>query len=579
MAAMLRDLLYASRALRRSPAFAASAILALALGVGANTAVFSVVYAVLLKPLPYDRPDRLVLLSERAADGNDTGVVSAGTFVDWRTRSRTIASMAVLTRPGNFQSLWVVGDRLETVTVSAASPALFPTLGVAPILGRTFRPEEQQDKPSGDRGEMVISYPLWQRLFGGASDVVGHAIRIEDRNPGRVVGVMPRGFAFPEGVDAWTNLSFVNGVPPARRRTQSLFTVARLRPGVTIDDARRELDGISAQLASEQPASNAGWTAQVQRFAGSDTAAAEPALMALLGAVAGVLLIGCASVANLLLARASARRREMAVRLALGAGTRRLVRQCLAEALVLSALGTTAGLVLGEWLTGVLVRLAPPDIPRLGEVGLNGPLLLFAIGAGLSSAVFIGLAPAVKALAPIARAWFVPTARAATRAEPALRRVLIGGEVAVVVLLLTAALLLVRTFVNLRGVDLGFRTEHVLSVSTRWPIGRSFRPPRASAPGPASSAPSIRCSTRSTSVPGLGRRRPDRGRAAHRQSLQRFALADRCARGIGADPAVRSARPVDRCLTVCRQATSAPWAFRFCAAATSPTPIGSPTNS
>jgi len=471
---MRRDLLYALRTLRRSPAFAASAILALALGVGANTAVFSVVYAVLLKPLPYDSPDRLVVLSERAADGNDTGLVSAGTFVDWRTRSRTIASMAVMTRPGNFQSLWVVGDRLETVTVSAASPALFPTLGVAPILGRTFRPEAQQDKPSGDRGEMVISYALWRRLFGGASDVVGHAIRIEDRNPARIVGVMPREFAFPEGVDAWTNLSFVSGVPPARRRAQSLFTVGRLRPGVTIDDARRELDGISAQLASEQPASNAGWTAQVQRFAGSDTTAAKPALLALLGAVAGVLLIGCASVANLLLARASARRRELAIRLALGAGAWRLVRQCLAEALVLSTLGTTAGLGLGEWLTRVLVRLAPPDIPRLGEVGLNGPLLLFAAAAGLLSAAFIGLAPALEATRADRAGIVRPDTRAATTRGARVRRLLIGGEVAVVVLLLTGALLLVRTFVNLRGVDLGFRTEHVLSVTTRWPIGRVF---------------------------------------------------------------------------------------------------------
>jgi predicted permease len=220
-------------------------------------------------------------------------------------------------------------------------------------------------------------------------------------------------------------------------------------------------------------------------LAGSDTATARPALLALLGAVAGVLLIGCASVANLLLARASGRRREMAVRMALGAGTWRIVRQCLTEAIVLSALGTIAGLVLGRWLAGVLVHLAPPDIPRLGDVGMNGTLLLFAIGVGLASAAFIGLAPAVQAARADRAGVLRPDTRTATSRGASVRRLLIGGEVAVVVLLLTGALLLLRTFVKLQHVDLGFQTDHVLSVSTRWPIGRVFPSKPGVRPWPA----------------------------------------------------------------------------------------------
>jgi predicted permease len=472
---MLRDFVYAVRTLRRSPLFAASAVLALALGVGANTAVFSVVDAVLLRPLPFDQPDRLVRLSERDPSGVDRGVVSIGTFVDLRTRSRTLESVAVYTIPGGGQTLWSLDDRLQTVKTSAASPALFSLLRGRPILGRTFTPDDPQGGgPSADRGKFVLSYGFWQRAFGGASDVVGRSVSVEGRFSGEIIGVMPRGFAFPEAVDAWANLPFGHVVPPARRRQQSFNAIARLRPGVTLDDARRELREISTQLALEQPATNRGWTAQVVPQAGSDTAGVKPALLALLGAVAGVLLIGCASVANLLLARASGRRRELAVRLALGAGTYRLVRQCLAEAMMLSVMGAAAGLAVGHWLSGVLVHLAPPDIPRLAEVGLNVPLVLFAAAVAVISAAFVGLAPALQAARAGRHEGLRPDARAATSRGRTARRVLIAGEVAVVVLLLAGASLLVRTFVKLRQVDLGFEPQHVLNVSARWPIGKLF---------------------------------------------------------------------------------------------------------
>src|SRR3954468_11764217 len=471
---MLRDLIFAVRTLRRAPGFAVSAILALALGVGANTAVFSVVYAVLLKPLPYEQPDRRGRSSGvDPGAGGEQGGVWAGTFVDWRARARTLEAIAIYGIPFDGETLWTLGDQVVIVKAATASPAIFSLLRVQPILGRTFR-GEQEPVPAGALGQFVISYGLWQRAFGGASDVVGRTVMIEGRFPREIVGVMPRGFSFPDGTEAWTSLP-MGTVAAAARRARSFLGIARLAPHATIDDVRRELDGISAQLASEQPASNAGWTARVEPLAGSDTASTRPALIALMAAVAGVLLIGCANVANLLFARATARRREMAVRVALGAGVSRLIRQCLAEAALLCVAGVAAGLVLGQWLAGVLVRLAPPDIPRLANVGMSGAVLLFAIAAGVLSAGLTGLAPALQAARADVHGGLRPDARAATPRGARLRRRLLAGEVAIVVVLLTGALLLVRTFVNLRRVDLGFETEHVIEVETRWPVGRVLR--------------------------------------------------------------------------------------------------------
>lgn len=477
---MFNELRYSARTLRRSPLFVATASLALALGIGANVAVFSVVYAVLLKPLPYSEPERLVRLSERGPDGVDTGVVAAGTFEDWRTRSRTLESVAAYTEPRGGETLWALGNRYYGVRISRVSPSLFELLRVAPALGRAFRPEREQDRPSGDHGQFVLSYGVWQRLFGGAPDVVGRTISVEGRFPGQIVGVMPRGFAFPDGADAWGNLAFVSGVPDAHRRRESFRVIARLRAGATIDTLRAELRDMSVQLATEQPATNAGWTAHAVPLAGADTAGATPALLALLGAVAGVLLIGCASVANLLLARATARRHETAVRIALGARLSDLVRLCLADAIVLAACATVAGVGLGEGLVHVLVRLAPEDVPRLSEAGVNAPVLLFAAATGALTTVLIGLAPVLHGARTDRRGSVVWDSRAATAPSAHVRHWLIAGEVAIVVLLMTGAFLLVRTFVNLRGVDLGFRTERVLYVSTRWPIGKLFGPPPTS---------------------------------------------------------------------------------------------------
>jgi len=271
---VLHDLRYASRTLRRSPGFTVSAILALALGIGANTAVFSVVYAVLLKPLPYAEADRVVRLYEiNQREGIDRESVSAGTFVEWRERARTLEGVAAFTIPFGGETIWTAGDQVMVVKSSAVSPSLFSVLRVQPILGRTFTPEGQPAAPDA-LAELVISYGLWQRAFGGAADVVGRTVMVEGHLPREIVGVMPRGFAFPDESEAWSSMTMDRFVP-AQRWVRTFEVVARLARPATIDDVRRELAGICAQLASEQRASNAGWTARVEPLAGSDTGAAR----------------------------------------------------------------------------------------------------------------------------------------------------------------------------------------------------------------------------------------------------------------------------------------------------------------
>ena len=475
---MLHDLRYALRGLRRSPLFAASAIAALALGIGANTAVFSVVYAVLLKPLPYPQPDRLVRLSEsNVVQSEHPDTVSAGTFLDWRARTRTLSAMAAFTMGG--QALWTIGDRVEPVKTSAVSPPLFAILGASPLRGRAFGPETER---SG--AEYVISYDFWQRAFGGAPDAVGRTVQVEGRFSGRIIGVMPKDFSFPAGTDAWTKLSLEGQVSPARRRALSYPTIARLSPRIDVDQVRAELEGLSRQLAVEHPDSNAGWTPVIVPLQGSDSSATRPALLALVAAVAAILLIACVNVANLLLARASDRRRELAVRLALGAGAPRLVWQCLSEALLIASAGTLAAVGVAQWISRGLVRVAPADIPRLADVRLNIEALAFAACAGLLCSLVVGLAPALHAVQAERDGALRLNVRGTAARGALLRRLLIAAEVGAVVLLLTGAALLMRTFVKLRGVDLGFQPQQVLTVQARWPTGRLFPATRTIRPWP-----------------------------------------------------------------------------------------------
>jgi putative ABC transport system permease protein len=430
--------------------------------------VFSVVYAVLLKPLPYEEPNRLVQLSERNPSmPSAEAVVSAGTFVDWRSASHALESAAVYAPLfGNGETIWNIGDRAVVVKCAGVSPALFSTLRVQPILGRGFRAETAQP-PDGALGQFVIGYGLWQRAFGGAPDIVGRRIDLEGGLPREIAGVMPRGFDFPDGTEAWTSVPLPS-VEVRQRRARSFAAIGRLASRATIDDLRDELRHISARLAVDYPASNAGWTPDVEPASNANAKSARLSLLALLAAVGGVLLIACANVANLLLARAAARRDELSIRLALGATRGRLLRHSLAEASILTAAGLSAGLVAGRWLAGALIRLAPPDLVAGHAIALDAPVLAFSAAASVICVALTGTAPALQ----IARAASGPRAdvRGASARGAQLRRWIIGAEAAIVVLLLAGALLFLRTFVNLRHVDLGFAPGRVLAVETRWPV-------------------------------------------------------------------------------------------------------------
>jgi len=481
---MLTDLRHALRWLRRAPLFTASATAALALGIGANTAVFSVVYAVLLKPLPYAQPDRLVQLAERnQSNPGGEAHVSAGTFIDWRARSRALEGLAVYAPLfGNGETVWNIGDRAVIIKTAGVSPSMFSVLRVQPLVGRGFR-GDTETVPQGALGQFVIGYALWQRAFGGARDIVGRRVDLEGNLPREIVGVMPPGFDFPDGTEAWTSTPLVS-VPAAQRRARSFTVIGRLAPGATIDALNRELSDISAQLAVDYPASNAGWVPDVKPASNSNAATARLALLALLAAAAGVLLIACANVANLLLARMAARRDELSMRLALGASTARLIRYSLVEAGLLVVAGLAAGLVIGRWIARVLVSLAPADLIPSQGIGLNGPVLAFTMAASVVCLALIGLAPALQVRRAARHLGLRPDLRAATTHAAALRRWFIGVEAALVVLLLTVSLLFFRTFTNLRQVDLGFEPDRVLAVETRWPVGYLLKAAPGTRPWP-----------------------------------------------------------------------------------------------
>jgi predicted permease len=481
---MLMDLRYALRWLRRAPLFTASAIAALALGIGANTAVFSVVYAVLLKPLPYQQPDRLVQLSERnPSKSGQEPVVSAGTFVDWRTRSRALESVAVYAPLfANGETVWNIGDRAVIVKTAGVSPSIFSVLRVQPMLGRGFR-AETETAPTGALGQFVISFGLWQRAFGGARDIVDRRIDLEGNLPREIVGVMPPGFDFPDSTEAWTSVPLPNVAVP-QRRARSFKAIGRLAQNATIDDLTRELSGISAQLAVDYPKSNSGWVPEITPASNSNASTARLALLALLAAASGLLLIGCANVANLLLARVAARRGELSIRLALGASTARLVRYSLLEAGILAAAGLSTGLLMGSWIARVLVTLAPVDLAPTQAITLSGPVLGFSAFAAVVCLGVIGIAPALQVARLAGCSGLRADSRAATTHGAGLRRWFIGAEAAIVVLLLTVALLFLRTFTNLRHVDLGFEPDRVLAVETRWPVGYLLKAAPGARPWP-----------------------------------------------------------------------------------------------
>jgi predicted permease len=471
MGALIQDLRYAFRQLVKHPGFTLVAVLTLALGIGATTALFTVINGVLVRPLPYPNPDQLLLLYSAYPDrGSNRGTLSRPDFDDWARRSRTIERMGLYTTlPGNL----VLSDQegAREVRTAHVSWGLLSTLGTGPALGRVFR----EDDETGNPFVVVLSHGFWLRQFGGDSSVVGRTVTLSDKSF-QVIGVMPQGFGFPDpNVEAWALLAIIppENIPMQLRGVRFLRAVGRLARGATPDQARQDLSAIALALSHEYPEPNEGLeAADVRPLRDAVVGNVEMALLILFGAVGLVLLIASANVASLLLARGIARHRELAVRTALGASRRRVVRLLVTESAVLGVLGGVAGCVLAFWGVEVILARSAGIIPRVGEVSPDGRVLAFALAVTLFTVLLFGLLPAwaVARADPARQLGEAGGDRGTTRLRA--RGGLVAAEVAVAVVLLIGAGLLVRSLWTLSDVNPGFRPDGALALTLTIPTSR-----------------------------------------------------------------------------------------------------------
>jgi predicted permease len=464
---LLSDLRYGVRVLLRAPGSSMIAIVALALGIGANTAIFSLVDAVLLRPLPYAQPDRLVQVWEDATHlGFPRNTPAPGNFVSWKEQNQVFEDMAA-SRNASF-NLTGRGDP-EAVVGRSVTANLFPVLGVAPALGRVFTAEE--DRPGGPP-VAVIGHALWQRRFGGDAGVVGSTVEVDGRTT-TIVGVMPRDFVYPKREhEMWVPLA-LPAEQMANRNAHYLQVVARLKPDVPVERARADLAAIAERLARDFPASNRDVGVVVVPLAEEVLGDTRDAVLVLMIAVGCVLLIACANVANLLLSRATARRREIAVRVALGAGRLRIVRQLLTESVLLAVLGGALGLTIALWSFDLLATFIPTGASHAAALGLDARVLGFTAALALATGVVFGLAPALS----VTRQDLGDELKAAgshgfAASHRRLRGALVVSEVALAFLLLAGAGLMLQAFARVRAVDPGFRAGNVLTARTMLPSPR-----------------------------------------------------------------------------------------------------------
>lgn len=454
---VMQDIRYALRRLRTTPGFTIVAVLTLALGIGANSAIFTVINAVLLRALPYREPDRLVLLSEHS-DRFPLLSVSYQNFVDWRDQSHSFTGVGAVRNLG--MNLTGVGDA-ERLTGQMATANLFELLGVQAFRGRTFLPQE--DRP-GAAGVAMISYGLWQRRFGGSERVIGQSLTLDAR-PYTMIGVLPPGFQVlqqtPEVVlpfEPWAKT-----LPDDRSWHPGILPIARLKPGVSLEQARSEMDTIGRRLEQQYPVYDTGTSVVVNPMQSQLVQNVRPALLMILGAVGFVLLIACTNVANLLLARATARKREVAVRTAIGATRWRVARLVLTESMLLSVMGAAAGLFLAYVAIPSLLRLGASSLPAGLNVHMDGVVLMFTTLVAVLAGTLFGLAPALHMARVDLRSALNETDRGAVGAGVIkLRGVLVVSEVALAVLLLVGAGLLIRSFDRLSNVQTGFAVDHIL---------------------------------------------------------------------------------------------------------------------
>ena len=470
-----QDLGFAVRMLVRNPGFALAAIVTLALGIGASTAIFSVAYGISLRPLPYPEPERLVRIHEaNPANGQLRHEVSLGTFHEWRERLPSIEAAAMYSKGGVRH---LAGADAQPITTRTVSPAFFDVLGVKPMLGPGFRPEPEYTRFTAEK-EAVLSFGAWRRLFGGRRDVIGTTMEmtgIGDNDVWTIVGVMPEDFAFDAPVDVWRPGAIVElPVPRLFRLWRYDRVVARLRPGATLGGARAELDAVSAALAREFPSTNAGWGATVETLHASIVGGFGRASWLLLATVGVVLLVTCLNVGGLLVARAAARERETAVRIALGAGSFRLLRLWIAEASLLGAAGGGLGLLLAWSGVAALKAAAPPGIPRLDAIAVDVTTLLATAASALLAVVFFTATPRRTSLGAL-RASGAGGGRTPQRLRTALSVAQCAGAAALVVL----AVMLARSFAALMSADPGWNPRGVLSMSLDPPMPPDLRRPWA----------------------------------------------------------------------------------------------------
>ena len=475
---LLQDLRYALRMFVKNPGFAAIAVLTLALGIGANTAIFSVVNTVLFKPLPYPNSEALVKVWGRFTGiglPNDLNWFSAPEFRELREQNRSFSDASVIS-PGTF-NLGVSGNP-QSLNGATVSPSFFSILGVNPHLGRTFAPEEAEQ---GRDRVVVLGYGLWQHVFGSEPQIVGKDVILDGRSC-KIIGVMPRGFDYPSASDLWTPQVFVaNDFSPDNRGNHGYEVLARLKPGFSIPQARADMESVSKSIIErnrDYPYQRFGYALILHPLLEETVGDVKTSLWVLMGAVGFVLLLVCANVAGLLLVRSTSRQKEIAVRVALGAGIRRIVRQLLTESLLLSLLGGVLGLLLTPVLLNVIITLSATALPRVVSTGIDPGALLFTFIVAVGTGVLFGLAPALEASRDVHYQVLKEGGRTGTegRTSHRLRHIFVAAEAALAVLLLAGSGLLLRSFVKLLEVDPGFRAEGVLTAQVALPNAKYPKP-------------------------------------------------------------------------------------------------------
>jgi putative ABC transport system permease protein len=474
---MFEDLRYSLRVLARSPSFTLVAVVGLALGIGANSAIFTAMNAVLLRPLPYKEAEQLVLLWELNRHNGDHEIkLTAPDYIDWKEQNSVFLDIAAFNANSGLGLNLSGADHPARISATSVTGNLFSVLGVTPALGRSFLPDEERP---GSAPVCILSDGLWRRRFGSDPKILGKAVTLNGEM-WTVVGVMPAGFRFPQSVDLWVP-AMVRSTARTKHAQHYLGVIARLKPGLSLDHAQAELDALARRMELQYPETNAGLGIRLVPLGTQITGNIRPALLVLFGATAFVLLIACTNLANLLLVRATVRQAEMSLRLALGASRTRLVRQLLTESALLGLFGGILGLTLAFAETRLLLNHSPSNFPRTNEIAVDGRVLAFTLGLSVFTAVVFGVVPALQASKPdLIRTLKVGGSGFATgQGWQRLRILLVASEMALALVLLIGASLMIRSFFRLQQVNIGLDPLNVLTMDTtltvdRYPVPRQI---------------------------------------------------------------------------------------------------------